>query len=158
MNADYNMVRDLTGVNHLICLGSGELKDRTVVHLYVDANGNISRRQTFTGADEIAKVYDYAGAARADLIKGGTDQLSQYANETSFKIDLDSDKDVDIGDIVGGRDYISGIKMTAPITRKLVTWRDGFQDTEYELSDEVNIEDLEETAGLMSVTKEGETI
>lgn len=158
MNADYNMVRDLTGVNHLICLGSGELKNRTVVHLYVDANGNISRRQTFTGADEIAKVYDYAGAARADLIKGGTDQLSQYANETSFKIDLDSDKDVDIGDIVGGRDYISGIKMTAPITRKLVTWREGFQDTEYELSDEVNIEDLEETAGLMSVTIEGETI
>ena len=159
MNADYNMVRDLTGVNHLICLGSGELKNRVVVHLYVDGNGNISQRQTFTGADEITKVYDYAGATRADLIKGGTDQLSQYANKTSFKIDLDSDKDVDIGDIVGGRDYISGIKMTAPITTKLVKWRNGFQTTEYKLSDEVNIEELEEeTAGLMSVQREDATI
>ena len=93
------------------------------------------------------------------MIKGGTDQLSQYANKTSFKIDLDSDKDVDIGDIVGGRDYISGIKMTAPITTKLVKWRNGFQTTEYKLSDEVNIEELEEeTAGLMSVQREDATI
>ena len=156
MNADYEMIRDLTGVNHLICLGQGELKNRVVVHLYVDANGNISQRQTFFGADEIAKIYDYAGASRADLIQYGTDQLSQYANETSFKIELDSDKDVGIGDIVGGRDYISGIKMTAPITTKVVTWKEGFETIEYKLSDEVNIEELEETAGLMSVSMEGE--
>lgn len=156
MNADYEMVRDLTGVNHLICLGQGELRNRVVVHLYVDANGNISQRQTFFGADEIAKIYDYAGASRADLIQYGTDQLSQYANETSFKIELDSDKDVGIGDIVGGRDYISGIKMTAPITTKVVTWKEGFETIEYKLSDEVNIEELEETAGLMSVSMEGE--
>ena len=156
MNADYEMVRDLTGVNHLICLGQGELRNRVVVHLYVDGNGNISQRQTYFGADEIAKIYDYAGASRADLIQYGTDQLSQYANETSFKIELDSDKDVGIGDIVGGRDYISGIKMTAPITTKVVTWKEGFETIEYKLSDEVNIEELEETAGLMSVSMEGE--
>ena len=35
-------------VNHLICLGQGELAQRTVVHLYCDANGNISTTQTFT--------------------------------------------------------------------------------------------------------------
>lgn len=158
MNANYDMVRDLTGVNHLICLGSGELRDRTVVHLYVDANGNVSTTQTFFGADEISKTYDYAGASRADLIQSGTDQLKQYANKTSFRIELDSNKDVEIGDIVGGRDYISGIKMTAPITSKIVKWRNGFEETEYKLSDEVNIEDLVETAGLMSVRREGETI
>ena len=158
MNANYEMIRDLTGVNHLICLGQGELRDRTVVHLYVDANGNISQRQTYYGADEIAKVYDYAGAARTDLIKSGSDQLKQYANETSFKIDLESDKDVDVGDIVGGRDYISAIKMTAPITAKVVQWRNGFETTEYKLSDEISIEELEETAGLMSVQREGDTI
>lgn len=157
MNADYDMVRDLKGVNHLICLGSGELRNREVVHLYVDENGNVSQQQTFFGTDEIAKVYDYAGASRADLIQSGTEQLKQYANKTSFRIELESNKEVDIGDIVGGRDYITGIKMTSPIVTKIVRWRDGFEETDYKLSDEVNIEDLEETAGLMSVER-GETI
>lgn len=144
MNADYYMTKDMTGVNHLICLGSGELRNRTVVHLYVDGNGSISQRQTYSGVDEVTKIYDYAGAARADLIQSGSEQLRQYVNETSFRIDLESDKDVAIGDIVGGRDYVTGIRMTAPITTKIVTWRDGFEEVEYKLSDEVSIDNLDE--------------
>jgi hypothetical protein len=39
------MTLNNSGVNHLICLGSGELQNRIVVHLYVDADGNISQTQ-----------------------------------------------------------------------------------------------------------------
>lgn len=140
MNADYYMTKEGTGVNHLICLGSGELRDRTVVDLYVDANGNISQTQSYFGENEIAQVYDYAGASRDDLIQSGTDQLKELRNQNSFRIDLESTKDVEIGDIVGGRDYTSGMRMTAPITTKVVTWRDGFEKVEYKLSDDVTIE------------------
>jgi hypothetical protein len=140
MTANYYMNQEGTGVNHLICLGQGELKNRTVVHLYVDANGIISQTQTFFGSVEIAEVYDYAGASRDDLIQSGTDQLAQMRNNNSFKIELESAVDVAVGDIVGGRDYVSGMTMTAPITGKVVTWRDGFERTEYELSDDINIE------------------
>lgn len=140
MNANYYMTQEGTGVNHLICLGQGELAERTVVDLYVDENGNISTTQTFFGADEIAQVYDYAGAARDDLIQSGTDQLKQLRSQNSFRIDLETTTDVEIGDIVGGRDYTSGMRMTAPITTKVVTWRNGFETTEYKLSDDVQIE------------------
>jgi hypothetical protein len=140
MNANYYMTKEGTGVNHLVCLGNGELKDRVVVDLFVDENGNISETQTFFGADEIAQVYDYAGAARDDLIQSGTDQLKQLRNQNSFRIDLETVTDVEIGDIVGGRDYTSGMRMTAPITTKVVTWRNGFETTEYKLSDDVQIE------------------
>ena len=140
MNADYTMNMEATGVNHLICLGQGELRDRTVVHLYVDANGNISQTQTFFGVDEIVSVYDYAGATRDDLIQSGTEQLAQEVNKNTFKIELESEKDVAIGDIVGGRDYITGMRMTAPITTKVVTWRNGFESTEYKLSDDITVE------------------
>ncbi|MEE1164547.1 MAG: hypothetical protein UHU21_12750 [Lachnospiraceae bacterium] len=140
MNANYYMTQEGTGVNHLICLGQGELAEREVVHLYVDGNGNISQTQTFYGADEIAQVYDYAGAARNDLIQSGTDQLKQLRNQNSFRMDLETVIDVEIGDIVGGRDYTSGMRMTAPITTKVVTWRNGFETTEYKLSDDVNID------------------
>lgn len=140
MNANYYMTKEGMGVNHLICLGQGELKDRTVVHLYVDANGNISQTQSYFGVDEIAQVYDYAGASRDDLIQSGTDQLKQKRNQNSFRMDLETVVDVEIGDIVGGRDYTSGMRMTAPITTKVVTWRNGFEKTEYKLSDDVTIE------------------
>lgn len=140
MNANYYMTKEGTGVNHLVCLGNGELRDRVVVDLFVDENGNISETQTFFGVDEIAQVYDYAGAAREDLIQSGTDQLKNLRNQNSFRIDLETVTDVEIGDIVGGRDYTSGMRMTAPITTKVVTWRNGFETTEYKLSDDVRIE------------------
>ena len=140
MNANYYMTKEGTGVNHLVCLGNGELRDRVVVDLFVDENGNISETQTFFGVDEIAQVYDYAGAAREDLIQSGTDQLKNLRNQNSFRIDLETVTDVEIGDIVGGRDYTSGMRMTAPITTKVVTWRNGFETTEYKLSDDVQIE------------------
>ena len=142
MNANYNMKMEGTGVNHLICLGSGELKNREVVHLYVDENGDISQTQYYTGADEIAQIYDYAGASTDDLIQSGIRQLMDLRDNNSFSIELDTVEGVGIGDIVGGRDYVTGKKMTAPITTKIVSWRNGFQTTEYKLSDDVNIEQV----------------
>ena len=140
MNADYYMTRDTSGVNHLVCLGDGELKDRVVVHLYMDGSGNISQRQTFFGVDEIAAVYDYAGAGRSDLIQSGTDKLIDEKNVNEFIIELESVKEVAVGDIVGGRDYITGMRMTAPITAKIVTWVKGIENVEYKLSEDVSVE------------------
>ena len=140
MSVNYNMTMDQGGVNHLICLGQGELRDRTVVHLYVDADGNISQTQTFFGVDEICAVYDYAGASREDLIQSGIKQLESMGNYNSFQIDFDTERPVEVGDIVGGRDYISGMKMTAPITTKIARWRNGFESVEYKLSNELVVE------------------
>lgn len=64
------------GVNHLICLGKGELKDRTVVHLYVDNNGKVSQTQYYTGADEITETYDNNGVEEDELLKNGTKSLN----------------------------------------------------------------------------------
>ena len=38
-------------LNHLICLGQGELDERQVIHLYADLDGNISHTQSVTGID-----------------------------------------------------------------------------------------------------------
>ena len=46
---DFISKKDYGFVNHLICLGSGQLKDRTVVHLYANEDREISQTQTFTG-------------------------------------------------------------------------------------------------------------
>lgn len=142
MNADYTMIINRTGINHLVCLGQGELKNRIVEHLYVDARGNISQRQTFFDEDEIAEVYDYAGASREDLIQSGIDQLVKEINLNEFRIEIESEREVQIGDIVGSRDYVTGYTVAAPITTKLVKFEDGFVNIEYKLSDDVTVESI----------------
>lgn len=154
MSADYSMTIDRTGINHLVCLGSGELRDRTVVHLYVDGNGVISQTQTFFNENEIAEVYDYAGASRDDLIQSGIDQLKNEINLNEFSINLESEREVAVGDIVGARDYITGYTVTAPITTKLIKFEDGLIKIEYKLSSDIEIEHTPVTMTLTSEVNE----
>lgn len=137
MRLNYQMHMQGDGVNHLICLGSGELRNRTVYHLYVDGNGNIGTTQYYTGIDEITAVYDYAGAELSDLITLGTQRLRELMNRNTFEIKVDPSMSIAVGDVVGGRDYLSGMNMTAPISGKIVRWENGFRSIEYKLSDDV---------------------
>ena len=156
MNAEYSMIINKMGINHLICLGQGELQNRTVVHLYADTNGVISRTQTQFGADEVTDVYDYAGAETDNLVESGIDQMIANASKNKFAVDLESTKDVAVGDIVGSRDYITGYTVAAPITTKIVKWKQGFEKVEYQLSDEVTVEQTASSM-LLSVNSEENT-
>ena len=57
--------------NHVICLGAGDLAERTVIHLYADKDGNISHTQTFFGMDEVCEVYDYSNAESDEELEIG---------------------------------------------------------------------------------------
>lgn len=137
MQVHYLMHMQGDGINHLICLGQGELKDRTVYHLYVDQNGNIGTTQYYFGADEVAEVYDYAGAELDDLIQSGRERLREVMNDNRFEITVNPSIEIAVGDIVGGRDYLSGMTMTAPITGKIIRWANGFRTVEYRIEDEI---------------------
>lgn len=105
------------GVNHLICLGKGEGTDREVVHLYVGPAGGITElEQTYTGLDEIMATYEYSSAeTREDLKKQGFDQLVGLRSGQTFSVSVE-DYDVQIGDIVGGKERITGISVAQPVT------------------------------------------
>lgn len=137
LETNYTMHMQGDGVNHLICLGKGELKNREVYDLYVDQNGNIGTTQYYTGSDEVADVYDYAGAELPDLIASGKERLKELMNQNTFGITVNPEIEVAVGDIVGGRDYLSGMLMQAPIVGKIARWADGFQTIEYKLQDDV---------------------
>lgn len=109
-------------VNHLICLGSGELKNRMVVHLYADESENISRNQTLLGVDEYAATYDYSLAdSEEELVKGGMERFRQLLQQNTLNVDFQESDDIyDIGDIVGATDHITGISIAVPITKKIV--------------------------------------
>jgi hypothetical protein len=119
---DFVIEKKFKPTNHMICLGKGELKDRTVIHLYADAKGNISHTQSLFGLDERTDTYDNANAeSEEELEKGGIEALQTAWNEGELQLDLDATSSYDIGDIVGAREIITGITMSKPIAQKIVT-------------------------------------
>lgn len=131
---NFSMTDSRRGVNHLICLGKGELKDRTVIHLYIDRNNQISTTQYYTGVDEITAVYDSSGSEVADLKSGGEKKLLETRNRKEYDMQLDRlDLNVGIGDIIGGRDYLTGAVLQKPIARKIWTVSGGREKIEYKL-------------------------
>lgn len=123
------------GINHLICLGSGELKDRQVVHLYADAQGNISKTQSFFGVDEITEIYDFSAAeSLEDLENYGIERFREVMNRKKFSVDITDGTEYDIGDIIAGQDFTAGMKITAPVTGKIFRMDEyGAESVEYML-------------------------
>lgn len=120
-------------VNHLICLGSGELKDRVVVHLYADANRKISQTQTFFGADEIAEVYDYNNADRAELIEKGMEKLQEYLDSDTCELTVSECTGFDVGDMVHAVNVEEDIEITATIEKVVVSSDGETVDVSYEI-------------------------
>lgn len=121
-------------VNHLICLGSGELADRTAVHLYADAAGNVSQTQTSFGVAEYVAVYDYPNAKdEEELINGGTERLKELLQQDELSVDVNEVSDpYDVGDIVGASDDVTGVAIAVPITKKIIRVQNGVVSVDLE--------------------------
>lgn len=124
-----------SGVNHLICLGKGDLKDRVVKHLYVQKDGSIGEKQYYTGIEEVAETYDYNNAEVEELVKNGMEHLKERMNSKVFKTYIKDDiqEEYEIGDIIAGRDYITGITVQKPIIGKIYTFSNGIENIEYKI-------------------------
>ena len=129
------------GINHLICMGKGDLKDRMIIHLYVQEDGSIGNEKYYTGKDERVSTLDYPNAeSAAELQKKGVERLKELMSYTSMDMDLYNQElsglrgvndDIDIGDVVGGKDFGTGIYLSKQITKKIVTVRNNDETIEY---------------------------
>lgn len=125
--------RDWRPVNHLACFGSGELKDRIRLDLYADESGNVSKTQSIFGAKHRCAVYDYSSADAETLEKDGRKKLEELQAADEIQVTLPDDSEYEIGDVVGGREPVTGIYTTATLTRKTVLIDgDGEMDVRYE--------------------------
>lgn len=113
---NYTMDDKRDGVNHLIVTGKGELQDRNVLHLYVQEDGSLGKTQYYTGLQEIAEVYENTSTETDELEETSIEKLQGLMNKKTFKMDVAAlGIDVNIGDIVGGRDYLTGMYMAKPV-------------------------------------------
>lgn len=131
---DFSTQDSHMGTTHLICLGKGELTERAVVHLYVQADGSIGTTQHYTGLADRVAIYDYSSADNsAVLLQKGAEKLTSLCSYKKMSMVINS-IDAEIGDIVGGRDRITGMSMAQPITGKIIKVDDtGAVDIQYKL-------------------------
>lgn len=134
---NYTMEDIRDGVNHLVVTGKGELQDRNVLHLYVQKNGSIGKTQYYTGLDEVAEVYENTSTETDELEETSREKLQELMNKQTFKMDVAAlGIDVNIGDIVGGRDYLTGLYMAKPVENITYSLTNGVEAKTYKLEGE----------------------
>lgn len=139
-NVDNRIPMDFTvnnmGINHLVCGGSGELQNREIVDLYIDANGEVSQTQYYTGFSERIAFYDYEGAeSTQDLIDNGTEALKEVASFKSMSMKAPSDYDLNIGDTVRGV-FPDLTEIISPIVNIIYKIENGLTTVEYKIKGE----------------------
>ncbi len=132
----FTITKTYANVNHLICLGKGDLKDRTVCHLYADSDGNISETQSLFGQDEITEIYENTNAEDlAELKQEGITRLSELKNKDSFEVTANN-FDLKIGDIIGGIERVTNTYVAREIVNIIAKIDDYKVDLEYKVGED----------------------
>ena len=97
--------------------------------MYIEADGNISQTQYYTGIDERTEFYDYANAeSTQDLIDYGTQRLKEVASYKQLSIKAPENQELEIGDIVQGV-FPDGTILQSPVVSKLYKISNGLLTT-----------------------------
>lgn len=124
--------------NYMICLGQGELIERQVIRLHLKDDGTIEQIPLIpVGEDVKIYVYDYPNVESEDeLISNGIEKFNEINGTDTQKMTIKDDLEFDIGDIVGGRDYITGMVISQPITQKIVKLQNTVLKISYTVGDD----------------------
>lgn len=120
---DFKLKKKFRPVNHIICLGQGELKERAVIHIFTDEYGGIQQylkdgvtvplsdedyildesKKVMTGQDEVVEIYDVPNAEiTTNYLKLDSKPADWEQNCEAYfyyepKIEIIDDEEVDTG-------------------------------------------------------------
>lgn len=119
-------------VNHLICLGKGELKEREVIHLYRAKNGQIGSTQEYFNDEEICEVYDNSSTEEleADSRKHFEEVIQKVM---SVDMNFKNNQSYDIGDVVGMRESLTNTFITRSIVKCILKLQNNTISLTYEI-------------------------
>lgn len=131
---EIKVLKKYNPMNHVICLGKGELAEREVIHIYADESGNIVSNQIFQGISEVCGVYENTNAESSEeLRQGGIDMIKESWTSHEFEFNFNADDEsYDIGDIVSASEHVTGITIAADIAKKMVIIKKGELTISYE--------------------------
>lgn len=135
-NLDFTIEKHSFPYTHMIVLGSGDLADRNVAFLAMQ-NGRPTAIQYFPTGRTDLKVVTYEANSVADhseLVRQGQekwrkDLIDNDEQTITFKDEVELN--LEVGDIVGGRDYVTGTYISEAITKKIIKYKNGKQSITY---------------------------
>lgn len=143
---DLKIERCVHRVNHLICLGSGQGEERLVRHIYAvePEPGDELSEQFYEDAVQSwpqyydyrnrTEIYDYPNANDAsELYMAGVEKLLELRAVNRIETDVKEGTgyEYDIGDIIHGRDTITGNFVREVVTQKIVKIDNGVARIDY---------------------------
>ena len=123
--------------NHVIALGRGELIDREVVELWRLDNGNVTSTPQPNDAADKQFTLDYPNAeSLEELTNNATAKLLENSPVEVIKINLDEiATDLKLGDVIGGSDNVTRLKISKPITQKIFKVDNNGKTINYKVGD-----------------------
>lgn len=134
---NFNMRDKRNGINHLIVTGKGELQERNVFNLYAHPDGSIKTTPYYRGLEERTEVYENTSTETDELMEKSIEHFKSLMNKNTFGMDVEKLRlNIGIGDIVGGRDYLTGMYMAKPIENIVYEIIEGKEYKSYKLEGE----------------------
>lgn len=100
--------------------------------LVYQKDGSIGKTQYYKGLEERTDVYDYSSADVAELEEGGEKRLKELADYKEFDMNIEK-ANLELGDIVSGRDHITGLYVVKPVIQKILKISTGKERIDYKL-------------------------
>lgn len=127
--------KDILPINHLICLGAGELENREVLNLYLQEDGSIGKTQFYTYLEERIAVYDYPNCESiSELEAGGIKRFEELLESESSSFSL-QEKEINIGQNVTTYEHITGTALKKCVSKKILSLKNSKGEISYEVSD-----------------------
>ncbi len=135
-DCDFVIQKSTCPVNHLICLGKGDLKDRQVIDLYLQEDWTIGDNQYYIGVNERTAVYDYPNVESIEELKNkGIERLKELAAEDeNIEMTLNN-TDKEIGQSITVYEHFTGQSLTRQISKKVLNISKNSNSIQYEVRD-----------------------
>lgn len=131
-NFQFKILKVTNKYNYMIALGSGELTDREIIILHQNESGAISVVQSVPKGDDV-KVYVYDFSSSEALESDARNKFDEINTQDTYSMTIRDNLDIEIGDIVGGRDYVTGTVIAQAVNKKIIKYNNRNMTISYEI-------------------------
>lgn len=135
---NFSIDKKILKYNYMIALGGGQLEKRTVLYLHQKGDGTVEQVSEIPNGDDIRVYkYDYSSSDSTgndtELIDSATKKFNEIneSDSQTMTISDGSQIELELGSVVSGRDYVTGITIQEPVTKKILKVKNGIPTISY---------------------------
>jgi hypothetical protein len=140
---NFSIDKKILKYNYIIALGGGQLEKRTVLYLHQKEDGTIEQVSGIPNGDDIRVYkYDYSSSDssenEAELLDSATKKFGDIneSDSQTMTISDGSRIELELGSVISGRDYVTGITIQEPVTKKILKIKNGIASVSFKIGDD----------------------